>query len=1322
MKQLDFLGLCFSKSRIQNLGKQAIAVTLVFLTTATPVLSAVGEATDNYTASRGAYLRDVQPEASQDAQTAQLPHAITKDLMSATGTPFLDVISEVKELPPIDFDFSKDDDLLDKDPFFMRSQAWIGRQVFDFESVNLARDISWKSEGNVLEIHLKNRSGSAAWKLSQPFTPLWVGDRYIFLASHFSEEGLFVLRTEELFASAEIAKPVPVFFLPLPKGAWTQDSSILHFEESQGFLISDAFHHIQPIFERDIEQVLAAEELNLFLSLQLASRQIAEDVKSSGQIPQSFQNLQSSVEEVFRAQTESDLLSKLKSLANQISSDREALAILPPLGSTAGFGMMFTGIDLNRPERTLWKQKAAFDSRGPPLHEIFLQILGIDSVYADGLTPEQIADLAEQNAKLIDRVTRVSVVLGVGLIASVILRYTVYKNHFEKQRAERFPNLSEAGSFRRGTHHAREVFDVYAHVLNTVSQIPVITFANMLEFSLDRWAPASTSSEKSIVRRLLKKTVLFQRESVERVPVNWNTFFLGAIVLGGIDTSFVGVQLYKVVPWLGEKIGTWGPFWDARAQRAFEPGNPLIANLNRNEVIRNIFGYLTHGASGYSSELQGQLVQVVGVEVDLQLKKEGFNLDDPKTQTIRKKRIEEQLIVAMRKAGLPGPDEFLFDFITLYGHGMRVLGYSLEEVRDSKAIYTALERPGLVLSALKKAIERAESSLKTQPENENARAALKVLLEIQREATLLRNVLRKPMHEYLKPSAWKNAVQSLRKARASLIALTYEGDESLEIAKLPTDWVARFGQEGSVAAAQLYRKAFLSLVNGDSLILNGAEDITDEQRRQFIHKAVDLAKQDLQNELNVDRSRQLEERLIEENREQYENLLLKHRHALEARMLAEHQGRTGDMAVTTVEDLARDPVVSERLATSARQLAVEELKHSRPFSETTLAQEDIELIGQNEARFDSLVDEHLVRLVQESRQDPDKIVSPFQDSWFGKWQKNAAYRRSLRMYQARFSEPFDLSSSTQEEREFWRESYILSLMQQSGLSPDYAHSPELRAAVKREANEQLQIRLSDPKVIKFLDQSDPLQRERVTAELEAEGEVASYVKKTLKEDRINPLSPAQPGVFQKIRQSAFLRSDGFIKRQLLTRGLRTAEATVSDASYKIGFWAKFHRSVPFAFDTWTAFTRSFGRAISHGTAVFLFNKFFWGADISWPMWMTFVLMISPTIMGPMRFLNRLFNNQNWKPMGSPWMTALLGFFHTWATFWGTIPHYLFAEDIVHYFNQWIGTPIAKAGSFLLKPVAKVTAAVGLLGGACSLAIRSLKRDAARQQAAQSQSP
>ena len=708
-----------------------------------------------------------EPKLSPAAQT---PHPLTQAVLKATADPMLDYLMRTDvALPEAHFDFDNSDPVMDQDPFFLRSQRWVKNEA--------------TIPGNTY-IRLDETGTLPVLELNQPFHEILRTDDFIFLSpndDHYfdskvlaSEEsqsqGVFFLHRETWQRSALNQAPTPLFFLPLHEGNWGSSARAFEMKEHDAVYFTDNQSPGLPIPLQELEVVAKAESLNLMMA--------------------SSMSITGSLDKIKQSQNQKELIQ----------------SFLPPRGSTAGFGVVFTGRNLDNP-----KQKIELSARITSTIEKLLSKFNLVSpAHAEGFF----------SGKILERMVRVGVITGVSTVLSVILRSTVYRDFFARQREKEKLEGKKSSWIGRNT---RYTLHVQAHAFLLLAQVSSSTFGNAVEYAADRYFPKIGAGEQTAMRKFFKNTVLLTRDNAQRVPVDFWTLMMGTGIVGSIDTLCVAYQTYVVSPnmieWLGQEI----PFLKERADAVNDIHNPNLGMIRRNDVIRNAIAYITAGASSYSAGTQSILRQELLPKVEEEMLKDGINPKDPNNDAIKTRRLTAVLEVAMKAKGLPGSDEFLFDYSSLYDSALSILGFKTEGTKN----LVGAKRPGLTLSTLDLAIQRLKKRLKSSPNDPETIAALSVLSDTKKNISFIRSWFNRSLSQILKLGNVKDdctgVTLAVLEAKKSLLSLTYAGDRTIDISNIPSTWVEKFGLEGARLASQTYRETFYDLLNGSKSRLEPGE-------------------------------------------------------------------------------------------------------------------------------------------------------------------------------------------------------------------------------------------------------------------------------------------------------------------------------------------------------------------------------------------------------------------------------------------------------------------------------------------------------------------
>lgn len=555
--------------------------------------------------------------------------------------------------------FDKNDPAIDRDPYFMRSQSWQ-------DSGQSVVQMTYKKTDRGVEVAIPGLKKNL--KLNIPLIPIQSTEEFIFFSldeksdifkraagqEQTPGEGIFFLNREDLIQQAQGDLPVPVFFFPLSGTNWTGKLSSLQMPQIDSIVIANEEESVA-IELRDVETVMKAQQINLMMAAALTA-------KNRGDVTQ------------------------MK---------------YPAPGMTAAFGLFFTGIDLQNLEKSLWSSKDLSEFKSDSkFSEVFRKFSYLFPVL---VKPAQAALPPE----LIARLVFVGSVLTGMLATSVVIKYAHpgIRKKLKELRAGEEPTKNPLKIARR---EIRETFDVFAAVTTTAAQIATVSFANSLEIFLDKFAPSVAAADHSLVRRFLKNTFYFSRDTVKRIPVNSKTFMLGAVVMGSVDTAMVAVQYQVAVPWIAQTVSPYvGQDMQNRIDKTFDPSNPQSKELALQDTVRNGLAYLQAGASNYSSESRAQELDAVTREIEAEMRGRGEDPEDPKLQSEKNRKIEEKINVRLKQKGLPDSSQFLFDMSSVYSTIPKMLGYQAPEEMHASQSFLLESRFGLSKNALNKAIQVA---------------------------------------------------------------------------------------------------------------------------------------------------------------------------------------------------------------------------------------------------------------------------------------------------------------------------------------------------------------------------------------------------------------------------------------------------------------------------------------------------------------------------------------------------------------------------------------------------------------------------------------
>lgn len=1121
-------------------------------------------------------LQIALPTASLSAFASSPPHADARGFRAlfnqASKEPLIEALEKIPANDPLltqPITLDPKDPAIDQDPFFMRSQAW---------EKSSARTLEAEVAETGFSIDLP--AAGKTWRVEQPLHPVLTTDDYFFFAANegsglfdrkrgaqdeLNVEGLFFVSYVELLQAATHEAPAPVYFMPLPGDTWEGAVEAFEFPRQNMLVLVDNVGDTLPVFRRDLEQLKDAESLNLMMAVGRMTESFARDMKAGKALDPSL---------------------KLK----------------PARGSTAGFGTLFTGYDSDRPG------KSSLDVSNTSL----LNKLPWWSKALDLVVPSAHADVDANTAALIGRLMRVGTVCAFSLVASFLIRHTVYKEYFRKKNEERrkdgsmreiFLQAKEVAALHdaraekdflqklkrhkawvtariqrdwnqtKNSRFAHEVIntgDVLAHVFTSFYQFPTVTMANGLEFLGDRFLPKYMAGKTTWVRRFLSATLYFSRAANTKLPVSTWTMFMGAFILGGIDTFFVAMQLYYVVPGMAQGLASAVPALKPKVDEAYDLNNPNLSTLNQNETVRNAASYITSGASSLSSDLRTQLLDKINPVIDQEMRNRGLDPSDPANKSDRDSRVKQRMNQELKARGLPGDDEFLFDMSTLQEKIFRLMGYEMPENLRGKDAFLGLERPGLIIASVREAVKRSRQEVAANPNDVTAAEKNAILEETSRRMNLLQGFASNPANALeVKTGTWdkiasksKDYVRNVTLARQEIMALTYEGDDSEAIRNIPESWQGRYSEQATEAAAIEVRKAFLDLMEGDP--------IPDSRHAHPFREGWMADKQSAKAAAEAD------QRYFETTRERF------------------------DRAKQSSSYLLWKKFYSQSLRTREGAVA--------------------------------------------------------------QWQIRKATRLAAEKYLEQTGQVFEFGNHGGESSlKLWNSLFSEALMNTVDIYPQALklENDGLMRKVEAQAERATRTLIStDPKLLKFFESLPAEEAEYWKALMYAENMISQYVEVTSTSGEISLLSPSQPGRFQKDRQVEAVAQSKF-----RTQLHRFAEATFRNDAPKLGLASLLDRNVPMFYDFWYANYRVARSLLTQSTAIYGFNLVVWGFGLPLPLYVLGKLCAF-AVIAPGQYLQRLFMQLGIKQMGSPLGMAVYATIYSWATFFGMLPNQLFANDFV----------------------------------------------------------
>jgi hypothetical protein len=637
--------------------------------------------------------------------------------------PRIDTLESLpSEATPLEL--SETDPVLDGDPFFLKNQSW--KEATKEATASTSDELAYSETSGRLEIKLPYTG--KVWALNEPLHPLLKTDEYIFLAANAGTDlfakkgggqGIFVVPYSKLVSAAVAtgsASAVPVFFFPLPGTGWQttaeRDLSASEIPDHDLIVLSGTEGQKLPIVLGDVRSVLQVEGLNyLFATAQAVESGLARlRQEHSAQGAQYGARLRSALAELSRdensATAKSDLIETFQVVQKELSDTDMTLAP----GSTAGFGILYTGFDQRNPA----SGSRLFSSARPSVFQQAVALLGISEAKAD----------ASQVHFILEKTARALTICGVALITGVVARYTVLRKKIDARIQGKNSAWAEV----------IQETNIFTHAMKMIIQIPSLS-ANGLEILMDQVGVPENSS----VRQIFDSTFGFVRKSNRGTAVNAKTLLYGGGILSGEDTIMVGLQNAYILKWQGELFAWMLPGLETRVQSAYESGSSSdVSNYKSLALVQNGIAALTSGASSLSQRIQS----VKSIEAERVVKQQMLSegLDPSVDRTEYEKRETAFVQAALKKQGFPGSEDYLFGADTLWVKLVGFFGYQAPDGKSADS-YLGTKRPALMGRALQNAVFAAQKRVQENPSAAN-QAVLHLLGEKQKNFDLVQNFMK----------------------------------------------------------------------------------------------------------------------------------------------------------------------------------------------------------------------------------------------------------------------------------------------------------------------------------------------------------------------------------------------------------------------------------------------------------------------------------------------------------------------------------------------------------------------------------------------------
>ncbi len=1177
-------------------------------------------------------------------------------------------------------------DDFDENPFYLRGQIW--RAPTGEETAQISTTAQTNEEIFLTQDHARNRTfliyprPNKVLEIPGLFSALFESDEFLFLNPTSVQEGVFFISKTELQKAERQRTTVPLFFLPVP-GLDTSEVAINELPEIERFIFRWKKNPARPEAEdpvfsipvADLHQLAKAEDLNLKLAL--VSRFVSADrlpaprsTAWNGLVYTGPEVLERSVSQ---SSTSNSLIQILKNFAlptafaqdPRVTMQRQSRGLPEGIHSRLiRFAVICAIATVSAVILKHTRYKAVFKKRNEAEEARYLascegalsqgSSAAVATVGTSGGAAES-SESGEASSSSADNIsdtvvrssepspyTRTSDDSIVSDVAGSIDMGTVrpstpsgkkgiWKNITSFLKQKLVDPVYKFKPVRVVHREVRDTLTVTSTVLWTLWGIPTVWAANAIEFLGDRYAPRFFSGERSRLRRLLSKTLYWSRAAVDNITPTAYTWMMG-LSYGSVDTASYYIQLYSVNEGIARELAEHFPVIQPRVDRAFGSDNESLEQNRVAEIAKCGIFYGNSGAALFSQAWRAQLLQTAQAEVGDAMRAQGKDPFDPHFQGEYEQLVEKRLSAIMKEQDLPSLEDFLFDASTYFEELMRTLGYRLPKdfIPSADATYWGTSRPGLVESALGKALDHANLKLEdesnTVMEWRAKRAAVQLFSHIDDNLQISHHLLGRPM-EILKNKSLTlrqkisslkqgilESVPRIRRMRQDLLFLTVSKDEHLveHLARhaAPQEWVdllvnQGFTEDEAKAGIDLttkyFRNSMVALMTGDDTQLGA----TRRMRDRYGKRAQAITKREF---------------------------------------LSEH---------------------AEEFAALRNQGLSEESAF-------------LDLRMKNFSQFNAATEDNIITLAQDNYAlSTNRIYDGYRPPHYGtfaKWQLRRAEQRAQARFIAETGREFDPSHlsddqeaptapntrySNEARKDEARAQWIFaeSLMSVIGLHPQWSLDPALEERVLRASLQNISdLRKTDPHYDEYLSQLTPWERAKLKREIFADFVVRNYLAMTAADPNFPALSPNQPGRFQRFRQVSWVKNS-----QVLTRTLRAAEAIVGPTSFGLGFKSMLDRNIPMLYYFKASNGRSWRGSVVSSIAITPFNYLLYGVWVAPYIW-TWNLLTRFLVGGPEQAINMLFRMQGLRPMSSLPTMLLYSAVFAWGTFWGTIPTQIFQED------------------------------------------------------------
>jgi len=727
--------------------------------------------------------------------------------------------------------------------------------------------------------------------------------------------------------------------------------------------------------------------------------------------------------------------------------------------------------------------------------------------------------------------------------------------------------------------------------------------------------PSIGAGEHTFLRKFLNNTLFYDRNSVRQVPTNAKVLFLGAVVMGSVDTGLVYIQYKWAIPAIADAASPYLPIeMQKRIEMSFSLKNPHYDQLLTSDTLRNGIAHAQGGATAYSGESRLQVIGPITKEVQNEMKAQGKDILDPKNENWMHAEIEKRVDAANRIKGLPDSSEFKFDANNLFSNISKVMGHiSLQASGDPNETYILQKRMMLKYGALDKAILVAKklSDSHNSPALQNA---IEILEETRKNLSVTKalllgikesvgeefqDMMSTQRMDFSKPtqSAYdriarviggvNSSLQKVRQTNLQLSLLSYAGSIDYYVKNIPNSWT-RYSEEGARMAGLLFREALFSYLfaEGDNLLRSNSEDKANYERKA-------------------------EAKVIDDLRNFHPSL----------------QGKSDE------------EVKSQLSANDKTELALRKV-----------------------IEINRMVAEQIGREKAESYAPPKR-------SWFEQRRIRKAEIDAEQKLMSFLEEKQNQLSLTEKELEKLKSDfYARSLAEQIGMRIETSDSAKAAGKTKyaemlveaentAARNAMLEI-TSDRNTRTYYEKLSETEKSQFRTHLYGVQLISEYKKITTESEELSAIDQAMPGMFQKFRQKEWVS-----RSPTLTRMVRFVESIGDDQEIGLGLRGTLGRKFPLYNDLASNHVRMFKRTLSLLTISYGWNYYFWHVNMSYSSWMIMTALVASTMRTPDQWLNRAMRFVGVKPAGGVGSKSFYAFLFGWVTFLGVFPIAMYSPDL-----------------------------------------------------------